>query len=304
MSAPPRANQTLSFLMKRLRDVGIRPSGRHGQNFLIDLNLQRLIVDSAHLDSRDVVLEVGTGTGALTALIAARVAAVVSVELDPQLHQLASEELYGFENVTLLRQDVLKNKNHFDPRVLDALASQLEAHRGCRFKLVANLPYNIATPVLTNLLASGPVPTSMTATIQKEVADRITARPSTKDYGALSIWIQSQCRAEIVRTLPPTVFWPRPKVTSAIIHIELDGRLRGRIGDLEFFHGFVRSMFIHRRKFLRGVLLAAYKDRLAKPEVDQILADLGLSPEARAEQLDVEAMLALGETVRARLTLA
>ena len=304
MSAPARANQTLSFLRKRFREVGIRPSGRHGQNFLIDLNLQRLIVDAAHLEPRDVVLEVGTGTGALTALIAARAAAVVSVELDPQLHQLASEELYGFENVTLLRQDALKNKNHFDPRVLDALGSRLDAHRGSRFKLVANLPYNIATPVLTNLLASGPVPASMTATIQKEVADRITARPSTKDYGALSIWIQSQCRAEIVRTLPPTVFWPRPKVTSAIVHIELDGRLRGRIGDLEFFHGFVRSMFIHRRKFLRGVLLAAYKDRLAKPEVDQIMADLGLSPEARAEQLDVEAMLALGETVRARLAQA
>src|SRR6185295_11188486 len=212
MPAPMRANQTTTFLINRFKNVGIQPNNRHGQNFLIDLNLQRLIVDSANLDARDVVLEVGTGTGSLTALIAERAAAVVSVELDPQLHQLASEELYGFQNVTLLKQDALKNKNNFDPRVLEALHQRLDEHRHSRLKLVANLPYSIATPVVSNLLASSRPPASMTVTIQKEVADRLTARPSTKDYGALSIWIQCQCRAQVLRTLPPSVFWPRPKV--------------------------------------------------------------------------------------------
>jgi 16S rRNA (adenine1518-N6/adenine1519-N6)-dimethyltransferase len=301
MPAPPRANQTASFLRKRFREVGIAPNNRHGQNFLVDLNLQRLIVDAARLEPQDVVLEVGTGTGGLTALIAQRVAAVVSIELDPQLHQLASEELFGFQNVTLLKQDVLKNKNHFDPRVLAAIGERLRDHPGSRLKLVANLPYNIATPVITNLLDCEPAPASMTVTIQKEVADRLTARPSTKDYGALSIWIRSQCRVQIVRVLAPTVFWPRPKVTSAIVHIELDEPLRAGIRNREFFHAFVRSMFLHRRKFLRGVLLAAYKDRLDKPQVDQILAELHLSPEARAEQLDVETMLALSRVVQAAL---
>ena len=95
--------------------------------------------------------------------------------------------------------------------------------------------------MIANLLASPIVPRSMTVTIQKELADRITAQPGTKDYGALSVWVQSQCRVELVRVLPPSVFWPRPKVTSAIIHIEVDDAKRRRIADLAFFHDFVRG---------------------------------------------------------------
>jgi 16S rRNA (adenine1518-N6/adenine1519-N6)-dimethyltransferase len=138
----------------------------------------------------------------------------------------------------------------------------------------------------------------MTVTVQKELAERITARPGTKDYGALSVWIQCQCHTELVRTLPPTVFWPRPQVTSAIIHATLDETLRGRIADLLFFHDFVRSLFAHRRKFLRGVLQAAWKGRLGKSAVDECLARTGVSPEARAEQLDVAAMLTLCDVFR------
>src|SRR5436190_23784729 len=117
--------QTISFLKRRFTEVGLRLNHRHGQNFLIDLNLIRLLVDTAELGPNDVILEVGTGTGGLTALMAPHVAAIVSVEIDPHLHQLASEELADFPHVTLLRQDALKNKNHLDPRLLDAVAAQL-----------------------------------------------------------------------------------------------------------------------------------------------------------------------------------
>ena len=110
----------------------------------------------------------------------------------------------------------------------------------------------------------------MTATIQKELAERIAARPGSKDYGALSIWMQSQCRVEILRMLPPAVFWPRPKVSSAFVQITLDEALRRRIPDRKFFHDFVRAMFCHRRKFLRSELLSVVKGRLGKPEVDAI----------------------------------
>jgi 16S rRNA (adenine1518-N6/adenine1519-N6)-dimethyltransferase len=123
------------------------------------------------------------------------------------------------------------------------------------------------------------------------------ARPSTKDYSALSIWIQSQCQVELVRLLPPTVFWPRPKVTSAILHLRYDPELRGRIADLPFFHDFTRAMFFHRRKFLRSQLLAAAKE-LDKPQVDRILSELGLSESLRAEQLDVATMLRLSDAVQ------
>jgi 16S rRNA (adenine1518-N6/adenine1519-N6)-dimethyltransferase len=292
------SNQTISYLARRFAESGIRPSTRRGQHFLIDQNLLRLIVERADIGKHDVVLEVGTGTGALTALMAPRAAAVVTVEIDEQLHQLAAEELIRTDNVVMLRADALKNKGKLNPRVIAAVEQQLAAARPARFKLVANLPYNVATPIVANLLLSPIVPESMTITIQKEVADRIVARPDSKHYGALPVWLQSQCRVELVRTLPPSVFWPRPKVTSAIVHIELDQRRREGIADLEFFHGFVRALFQHRRKFLRSVLASAFKNRLDKTAIDAVLAECGIRPDCRAEQLDVPAILQLGEAVR------
>lgn len=298
MSTP---RQTQSFLQRRFAEVGIHPHTRHGQNFLIDLNLLGLLAEAAELGPQDVVLEVGTGTGSLTAQVAPRVAAVVSVEIDPRMHQLASEELIDCDNVCLLQQDALRNKNHLHPAVVAAVQERLAVDPARRFKLVANLPYNVATPILSNLLASPIVPVSMTATIQKELADRILAAPGTKDYGALSVWIQSQCEPRLVRLMPPSAFWPRPKVTSAILHVGLRPELRARIPDLEFFHSTVRALFFHRRKFLRSVILSAFKDRLDKPAVDEVLATRGLDERARAEQLDVPAMLDLCEALREKL---
>src|SRR3954454_11640849 len=153
--------QTKTFLLERFREMGIRPATRHGQNFLIDLNLVQIIVDSAELTSDDVVLEVGTGTGSLTALMAAKAAAVVTVEIDAHLFELASEQLIDLPNVTMLRLDALKNKNTIDDRVMDAIGEHLAAAPGRRFKLVANLPYTMATPLLSNLLLSRHVPYSM-----------------------------------------------------------------------------------------------------------------------------------------------
>jgi 16S rRNA (adenine1518-N6/adenine1519-N6)-dimethyltransferase len=296
--------QTISYLARRFAEVGMQLNARHGQNFLIDLNLQRLIVERAELGENDVVLEVGTGTGALTALLAPRVAAVVTAEIDQRLYQLASEELFGLPNVTMVFGDALRNKSHFSPALVAAVEGHLAAGAGRRFKLVANLPYSVATPVIANLLSSSIVPHSMTVTIQKELADRIVAPPGTKDYSALSVWIQSQCRVELVRTLPPSVFWPRPKVNSAIIHVEVDATLRERVGDLPYFHDFVRSLFFHRRKFLRGVLHSAVKDRLDKPAIDAVLAHLNLGGEARAEQLDVATIVKLSDEMRKALSLA
>ena len=295
-------NQTLSFLMRRFAEVGIHPKTKHGQNFLIDLNLLRLLADSAAIEPTDVILEVGTGTGSLTALLASRAAEVVSVEVDAQMHLLASEELIDVPNVTLLELDALKNKNHMSPHVLEAIRDKLAVDPRRRFKLVANLPYNVATPIISNLLAETPTPVSMTVTIQKELADRITAVPGTKDYGALSVWVQSQCEAQLVRLMPPTVFWPRPKVTSAIIHLTFQPELRARITDLEFFHTTVRALFFHRRKFLRSVVLSAFKGQLDKPEVDEVLGRLGFSESARAEELDVAAMIRLVDALREKVS--
>jgi 16S rRNA (adenine1518-N6/adenine1519-N6)-dimethyltransferase len=287
--------------MRRFKEVGIRPHAKYGQNFLIDLNLLNVLLDSAALTSDDVVLEIGTGTGSLTAMVAQRAAAVITVEVDRQMFQLASEELEPFSNVTMLQLDALKNKGQIAPAIMEVVAERLAAGAGRRLKLVANLPYNIATPLIGNLLSEPLTPQTMTVTIQKEVAERVVAMPGSKDYGALSIWVQAQCRAEILRTLPPEVFWPRPKVSSAFLQVTLDETLRSRIPDRPFFHEFVRAMFFHRRKFLRSELLSFCKDRLDKPAVDAMLAQQGLDGTIRAEQLGVDAMIALCEAVRKAL---
>jgi 16S rRNA (adenine1518-N6/adenine1519-N6)-dimethyltransferase len=211
---------------------------------------------------------------------------------------MAREELQDCQNVIMLQQDALKNKNQIHAHVLQAVRDQLAIDPARKFKLVANLPYNIATPLLSNLLSTDIVPVSMTVTIQRELAERIVAIPRTKDYSALSIWMQSLCDTEIVRIMPPDVFWPRPKIDSAIIHVVTNAQKRSKIPDLEYYHTFVRSLFFHRRKFLRSVLISAYKERLDKPAVDSILTKHGFGPTARAEELPVTTIQALCESFR------
>ncbi len=293
--------QTVSYLSRRFEEVGLNPNKRHGQNFLIDLNLLHLLVKSAQLNKHDVVLEIGTGMGSLTGLFAEQAAQVITVEIDQHLFQMASEELEIFDNVEMLKQDALKNKNQFAPEVMEAVKRHLAVDPDRVFKLAANLPYNIATPIISNLLRSDVVPATMTVTIQKELADRLVATPGAKDYGALSIWVQSICDVEIVRIMSPKVFWPRPKVDSAIIHIEHRPHRRAQFPDLDFFYAFVRAMFFHRRKFMRSVAISAFKGQLQKSDVDEVLVSLGHGPDARTEQLDVASMQALCEGFRVKL---
>jgi 16S rRNA (adenine1518-N6/adenine1519-N6)-dimethyltransferase len=282
-----------------LAAAGLRPVSKHGQNFLIDLNLIDLIARSAELRPTDVVLEVGTGVGSLTSRLSDQAGAVLSIEIDANLHQLASEELAGRPNVRLIHGDALRNKNSLRPELMESIRDAMgRIGPESRFLLVANLPYNIATPIISNLLHESPPPDAMVVTIQKELADRIVAEPGTKDYGALSVWVQSLCRAEIVRTLPPSVFWPRPKVHSAIVRLDGVPEWRERFADLKHFHQTVRALFFHRRKFLRSVVASAMKGRLGKPEVDEVLQGLGYDATSRAEQLTVEEIQNLAEALR------
>lgn len=295
---PPR--QTLSFLRERLAAAGIRPKTDLGQNFLIDLNLLHVLADAAQLSANDVVLEVGAGTGSLTGILAERAGFVVSVEIDPRLHALAEQLVGQRPNVRLLCQDALQSKHQFHPAVLDALNAALAGDKQRQFKLVANLPYNVATPVISNLLALERPPVSITATIQRELAERIVAQPGSRDYGALSVWVQSQAEARIERVIPPQVFWPRPQVFSAIIQIVLNPSRRGQIQDLGFFHAFIRGIFIHRRKLLRAQVHSVLGREVEKGDVDALLCGLRLDPQARADQLDVPTLLFLAEAVRQR----
>ena len=291
-------NQTRAYLMKRFETLGIHPRGKLGQNFLIDLNLLHLLHQSAQLDRNDVVLEVGTGTGSLTGAMAQEAGQIVTVEVDAVMHEMAKQEHWDKENIRFLFADILENKNRLNQEVLNVVREELAKTPGRRFKLCANLPYQIATPLISNLLLTDIPPYSMTVTIQKEVGDRIVAKPRTKDYGALAVWMQSQCDCRIVRIMPPTVFWPRPKVDSAIVQLVYNEKKRAKIPNLRYFHEFVRALFFHRRKFIRSVLCSAFKNRLEKDVVDRILEEMNLKGEIRAETLEVKKILALSEKFR------
>jgi 16S rRNA (adenine1518-N6/adenine1519-N6)-dimethyltransferase len=294
--------QTQSYLRDLFARRGIAPQHRYGQNFLIDLNLHELIVRTADVGPGDVVLEIGPGAGALTALMAARGAAVVAVEIDPAMAALTAEAVGDRPNVRVLNVDALANKSTMNPEVLDNVRSGLAVSPDRRLKLVANLPYHVATPIVSNLLVHPELcPSLLVITIQLELAERMRAAPEQEAYGALSILIQALGDCEIVRTLPPSVFWPRPKVDSAIVSITPRPEKRAAIGDIGWFHQVVRQVFLHRRKNLRRVLYGLWRDRVTRPEIDALLDSLGLTGLVRAEALDVPEFLALSDRLRQRL---
>lgn len=296
---PPR--QTRRRLMEMFQALGLHPRTDLGQNFLIDLNLLEYIFARAELGPQDVVLEVGAGTGSLTALLAQHAGQVVSVEVDPRMFALARAAVAEYSNVTLLNCDALKSKNRFAPELLAAIDEALARLDGGSVKLVANLPYNIATPVISNLVATDLHWTLMVVTIQWELALRMVAGPGEPHYGALAVWLQNQTRVEILKKLSPKVFWPRPKVDSAIVRIDPDPQAAARIVDRAFFHDFVRRLFIHRRKFLRSVLGSMFRKQLGKAAVDQLLQEMGIAPQQRADLLTVEQLVALSNRFHSAL---
>jgi 16S rRNA (adenine1518-N6/adenine1519-N6)-dimethyltransferase len=297
---PPK-RQTQSYLRDLFDRRGIAPLHRYGQNFLIDLNIHELIVNTAEVGPGDVVLEVGPGAGALTTLMAERGAAVLAVDIDPGMARLTAEAAAGMPNVRVLNADALKGKNTLNPEVLDNVRLALDSAPGRAFKLVANLPYNVATPLLANLLVHPEFrPARIVVTIQKELADRMVAPPKTEAYGALSVLCQALADVSLVRVLPPSVFWPRPKVDSAIVMLVPDPSKREAVGDLAWFHSVVRRVFLHRRKVLRSVLSSLYRDRWTKPEIDTLLESLGLDGGIRAEAMDVDEFISLASALGGR----
>ncbi len=296
------ARQTQSYLRNLFARRGLAPQHRLGQNFLIDLNLHEVIADAADLEPTDVVLEVGPGAGALTTLMAGRASAVIAVDLDPGMVALTREATSGMLNVRVLHADALAGKNTLNPEVLDNVRAGLAVAPDRRFKLVANLPYHVATPILSNLLVHPDLrPELMVATIQLELAERMRASPQSPDYSSLSVVMQALAEVELLRSLPPKVFWPRPKVDSAVVRIRPDAGKRAAVGDVAWFHAVIRRIFLHRRKNLRRVLYSLWRDRWEKEEVDALLEGLGLTGQVRAEALNVEELVGLAVALQGRL---
>ncbi|MFQ5411440.1 MAG: 16S rRNA (adenine(1518)-N(6)/adenine(1519)-N(6))-dimethyltransferase RsmA [Phycisphaerae bacterium] len=282
--------QTKAVIRDLLTRAGLHPHKRLGQCFLIDRNLMNKLLESAELTPADCVLEVGCGTGSLTGLLAERVARVITVELDPRLASIARERLARHPNVRLLNQDVLANKSTVAPEI-EAAVDEAVRHTAGRILLVANLPYDIATPLIVNLLL-GPLPVRRFCfSVQREVADRFLAGPGTPDYGPVSIVSQSLVSGRRIARLPPQAFWPVPKVASSILRLDTLPPERIESHDPADFARFVRSCFRYRRKTISHIARMLNLDVRILPT----LSGCEVSPDARPQDIRVDQWIRLHE---------
>ena len=289
----PSPRQTLTYLTRLFEAHGLQAKSKLGQNFLIDLNLLDLIVRTAELDKTDAVLEVGTGTGSLTARLSDHAAVVVTVEVDTSIAPVARQVIGERPNVRFVFGDALAGKNNLNPEMLAAWDEAATASGCTRRKLVANLPYVIATPLVTNLLIARTDIERMVVMVQWEIAERMRAAAGTKDYNSMSVLVQSVADVEVVRKVAPTNFHPRPKVDSAIVLIRPNPEKRAKVGDVAKFRTFLRDLYTQRRKNLRQALSSGPGGKRDKADVDAKLAELGIDSTVRAEALDVEQHLRL-----------
>lgn len=243
--------QTKREITDLLTEAGIRPRKRFGQHFLVDGNLMRRLCEAGEIEPGDRILEVGGGTGGLTDLLVVSGADVVCIEIDDRLHGILQSRFAECENFRVIQGDVLETKHRLHPDVAHVIR---DAPNGSPVKLVANLPYQIATPLVMNLLLDYPEVGRLVFTVQREVADRFLARPGTKEYGPVSIVVQLLCRVETVATLPPDVFWPRPEIESAMMRVDRQDSPFSDLSMLREFVGLVRGTFEHRRKTIRSAL--------------------------------------------------
>jgi 16S rRNA (adenine1518-N6/adenine1519-N6)-dimethyltransferase len=249
---------------------------------LIDRNLMRKLIEAAELDGDDCVLEVGAGTGSLTGWLARMVGRVIAVEIDPKLADIAERHLGEVGNVMLIRADVLEGKSTVSGEVAAALRAASPGVGGHQ-KLVANLPYDIATPLVMTLLL-GDLPLGRFCfTVQAEVAARFLARPNTAEYGPVAVITQVLATSRLICKVPARAFWPVPKVESAMIRLDRRSSpdVCGR--EARAFAEFVRSFFRHRRKTLLGV---ARRQGLAA-RLSEVIGGIGLPAESRPEDLSV-----------------
>ncbi len=269
--------QTLSEIRALLAGRGLRPKHRLGQNFLHDQNQLRKLIDASRIARGDVVLEVGSGTGTLTEALLEAGAKVIACELDENMASIVEERL----PIEVIRGDALLKQRELNPEIVASID-------GRPFKLIANLPYQIASPLMSTLLIDYPNCVGQFVTIQKEVADRLAAGPSTKAYGPLSVIVQAFAEVSRIGMLSPSCFWPEPEVTSAMVEIApIDGASRAQWGGREReFARFVTQLFTKRRKQLGTIIGRAHP---AWPK----LAELGIAPQMRPEALRVEQIVAV-----------
>ena len=253
-----------------------------GQNFLTDANLLDAIVRDGGVGADTTVLEIGAGAGALTRALSKAAKRVVALEIDKTLQPVLAETLAGCENTEVIFRDFLKAD-------LPALERELGAYR-----VVANLPYYVTTPVLTRFLEEAELCEGVTVMVQEEVAERFCAKAGTAEYGSITAAIALKGEAQIVRRVPRTMFYPRPNVDSAVVRIDFEeGRIPVR--SRSAYRAAVRCAFLSRRKTLENNLVNAF--RIPRERAKQVLSDAGIADMARGETLPPEILARLADAL-------
>ena len=262
---------------------------RYGQNFLIDEHVLGKIIRSAGITEEDFVIEIGPGIGTLTQYLAASAREVAAIEIDDALIPILEDTLSGYDNVTVIHDDVLK---------VDLTRLAEEKNEGRPVKVVANLPYYITTPIIMGLFENHVPLDSITIMVQKEVADRMKTGPGSKDYGALSLAVQYYARPELVANVPPNCFMPRPRVGSAVIRLTRHEKPPVEVQDEKLMFGIIRASFNQRRKTLVNGLGNAPELHLPKEKTAAVLEEMGLSPSVRGETLDLAGFAELSNRLK------
>jgi 16S rRNA (adenine1518-N6/adenine1519-N6)-dimethyltransferase len=261
-----------------------------GQNFLIDTNILNRIVDHAELSDHTGAIEIGPGIGALTEQLAKRSQKVVAFEIDQRLLPILKETLSPYPNVTIIHNDILKADVK---TVIEQEFSGIDD-----VMVVANLPYYVTTPIIMKLLEDQLPIRGIVCMLQKEVADRISAKPGTKEYGSLSIAIQYYTEAETVMIVPKTVFVPQPNVDSAVIRLTKRVTPIVQVRDETFFFQITRASFAQRRKTLLNNLLSHLPNGKEKKEIIlSILETVQIDPTRRGETLSIEEFAKLSDAL-------
>lgn len=271
-----------------LNEYGLRAKKGFGQNFLTDPDILQRIVEAAGVTKADNVIEIGPGIGALTERLAQAAGEVVAVEIDADLIPVLDQTLADYDNVKVINQDILKAN-------LPVLIQEQFTNAKRPIKVVANLPYYITSPILMNLLASPIDWASITVMMQKEVAQRLTAEPGTKQYGALTLAIAYQMDAEIAFNVSRHSFIPSPNVDSAIVVLtRRNSELSVQPFDRQKLFGLIRGCFAHRRKSLWNNLQSVIgKDDATKQTMQAVLKQLGWDPQIRPERLTLNDFITL-----------
>lgn len=261
-----------------IKKYGFNFQKKFGQNFLIDANILEKIIDAADITKDDCVIEIGPGIGTMTQYLAEHAGWVAAVEIDKNLIPILHETLSGYDNVTIINEDILK---------VDINRLAREKNEGSPVKVVANLPYYITTPIIMGLFESHVPLSSITIMVQKEVADRMQVGPGTKDYGALSLAVQYYAKPEIMMNVPPACFMPRPGVGSAVIRLTRFEEPPVQVKSERKLFSIIRAAFNQRRKTLANALVNSGM-ALTRQQVYDVLAQMGLSQTIRGEALTLE----------------